>query len=238
MADKRSNSIDPATGTITYNGPSVSAKSDHSHMPLRTDAYLPTDERGHIQASCLGGANGRDNIVPQSADLNHGGYYNMERSERALLDHGAAIHSEKIAFAGNQPGNRPDAFMVNDTVTYADGRTQDIHLSFANIDYAAQEEMNRSLDSYSDMLDGPNPGDGLRASLSVPEYAELMEETDRALPDIGQLFDEQISVSFAEDTDRYGDYDSSPNMADTGDPGPTSADAAGTDDGADISTAD
>ena len=67
--------------------------------------------------------------------------------------------------------------MVNDTVTYADGRTQDIHLSFANIDYAAQEEMNRSLDSYSDMLDEPNPGDGLRASLSVPEYAELMEET-------------------------------------------------------------
>ena len=128
--------------------------------------------------------------------------------------------------------------MVNDTVTYADGRTQDIHLSFANIDYAAQEEMNRSLDSYSDMLDEPNPGDGLRASLSVPEYAELMEETDRALPDIGQLFDEQISVSVAEDTDRYGDYDSSPNMADTGDPGPTSADAAGTDDGADISTAD
>ena len=46
-------------------------------MPYRTDAYLPGDERGHINASSLGG-NSKDNVVAQNAELNHGAYYSME----------------------------------------------------------------------------------------------------------------------------------------------------------------
>lgn len=71
MNNQNYNSVDPETGTIIYNGPSELTKGNHTNMPHRTESYLPTDERGHIQASSLGGSNSRENIVPQSADLNH-----------------------------------------------------------------------------------------------------------------------------------------------------------------------
>ncbi len=246
MADKMTNRVDPVTGTIVYNGPSNIEKGSHSHMPPRTNTYLSTDERGHIQASCLGGTNKRDNIVPQSADLNHGGYYRMESGERTILGNGATIHSEKIAYAGNQPGKRPDAFMVNDTVTYADGQTQNIHLSFANMTYADQDGLNRFLDEYSGTPDTPNPGDDLRASLSAPEYAELMAETDQALPDISQMFEEQTFVDYTENAN--GDWSPDSSLAATasaniGTEGSydlsdtISADTCGTDDGAGTSAA-
>ena len=116
-----------------YHGPSQITDGNHNGMPRRDSSYLKTDERGHIQASSLGGNNTKDNVVAQSKDLNHGGYYRMELGEKAALKNGNTIQSEKIAFASNQPGNRADAFMVNDTVTNAAGQSQNVHLSFSNL---------------------------------------------------------------------------------------------------------
>ena len=65
MADSNFNTVDPATGSKTYNGPSVLTKGNHNNMPSRTDAYLPTDERGHIQASSLGAATRRITSRPR-----------------------------------------------------------------------------------------------------------------------------------------------------------------------------
>jgi len=111
----------------------------------------------------------------------------MEQAERTALKDGT-IHSEKIAFASNQPGQRPDAFIVNDQVTYADGTTQDVHLSFANLTNAEQDQMNAESTSLP-AEDSPNPGDGLRDSLGSPEaYAELMEETDAQLPSVSDEY--------------------------------------------------
>ena len=58
MSEKH-NDVDPKTGTVTYRGSCEITKGDHSSMPRRTDAYLETDERGHLQASSLGEATGR-----------------------------------------------------------------------------------------------------------------------------------------------------------------------------------
>ena len=175
MANNNYNHVDPRTGTITYNGPSVTTKGNHNNMPGRTSAYLSTDDRGHIQASSLGGSNKSDNVVPQSSDLNRrgGSYYSMEEGERAALKNGAAIQSEKIAYVNGQPGNRPEALMINDSITYSDGQTQTVHLSFANMTNAEQEALNaESIAQASDMMDAyPNPGDELRASMSPEEYA-------------------------------------------------------------------
>lgn len=78
------NRID-SNGTITYTGSSEITKGNRNNMPQRTEAYLPTDERGHIQASSLGESNKMENVVAQSAELNHGVYYSMEKGERTWL---------------------------------------------------------------------------------------------------------------------------------------------------------
>ena len=189
MSENSFNSVNPETGTKTYSGPSTITPGNHTGMPPRTEAYELTDERGHIQASSLGGSNSRDNIVPQSKDLNHGAYYQMEGAERSVLKSGGKIDSEKSAFVSNQSGGRPDAFMVNDNVTHANGNVQSVHLSFTNLTNAEQESLNQSLNAHTDMLNSPNPADALRESMSEADYAQLMEETDPYLPSIKDMYD-------------------------------------------------
>lgn len=173
-------------GTVTYRGPLELNKGNHTHMPSRTAAYLPgEDERGHVNASSLGGCNTVLNVVPQHRDLNHHAYYAMERGERNALKQGAEIMSEKTAVVNGQPGDRPNTFVVNDTVTYADGQTQQIHHSFVNEAYADQQAWNDASAALPGTFDAPNPGDGLREAVGSPEaYADLMERTDAELPGI------------------------------------------------------
>lgn len=246
MADNNHNFVDSATGTKAYNGPSTLTKGNHDHMPARDGSYLPTDERGHIQASSLGGSNKPENIAPQAKDLNHGSYYNMEAAERDALRNGSTIDSEKIAFSSNQPGNRSDAFMVNDTITFADGQTHEVHLSFSNMQNSEQAAMNEEATTQaSDMMDAfPNPGDGLRDSMSPEEYADLMEETDAVLPNIADHFAEWdyqgAPGSTAETDEPTADWDGSASVDhNNGDVGVASADDPGADtDGADPSRSD
>lgn len=77
--------VDPNTGTVTSNGNLEITKGNHKGMPSRTSAYLPGDERGHIQASSLGGSNDPSNIVPQHHDVNRYGWRGMERGETDAL---------------------------------------------------------------------------------------------------------------------------------------------------------
>ena len=172
------------TGTKSYKGPSELTESNHNGMKQRDGAYLPTDERGHIEASSLSGDNSELNVVPQAKDLNHGAYLSVENGEKYALKNGNTIISEKIAYASNQPGQRPDAFMVNDIVTMQNGQQQEIHHSFANLQNSEQEALNLELYEHSDMLNVSNQGDTLRENMSTEEYADLMEETDVELPDL------------------------------------------------------
>ena len=184
MKNSMYSSIDSKTGSVTYQGPLELTKGDHSHMPPRSEAYLPGDERGHVTASSLGGGNGTDNVVPQHADVNHGGYYSMEAGERAALKNGASIESTKTAIVHAGPGGRPEAFQVSDAVTYADGHTENIHLSFTNASYQDQAAWNAQSAPLPGAFNADNPGDGLRVSMSSEEYATLMEQTDAELPGI------------------------------------------------------
>ena len=246
MKENSYNTIDPETGTKAYNGPSELTKGNHDHMPARDGSYLPTDERGHIQASSLGGSNNPDNITPQAKDLNHGAYYSMEAAERDALRNGSTIDSEKIAFSSNQPGNRSDAFMVNDTITFADGQTQEVHLSFSNMQNSEQAAINEEATAQtSDMMDAfPNPGDGLRDSMSPEEYSALMEQTDAALPNIADHFVEWdyqgAPGSTAETGEPTADWDGGLSVtSDAGDVGTVSADDPGAaTDGADLCGSD
>lgn len=174
--------IDPETGNVSYLGSLERNKGSHAHMPARTGAYLPADEKGHVNASSLGGVNDRSNVVAQNHDVNCYSFGQVERGERAALKNGASIESKKTAIVNGLPGDRPQNFTISDTVTYADGHTEQIHHSFVNASYADQQAWNDLAASLPDTFDAPNPGDGLRDSMSVGEYAELMEETDAKLP--------------------------------------------------------
>lgn len=195
MAEDKTNTVDPNTGTKTYVGPSEITKGNHDNMPKRDSSYLPTDERGHIQASSLGGSNKPENIAPQSYDLNHGSWLSMENAEKAAINdekNPATIQSEKTAFASNQPGGRPDAFTAKDTINFADGNTQTVNLSFANMQNDQQAAINDEVNAQTESLmdEYANPGDTLRDSMTAEEYAELMEETDAALPNIADYYSE------------------------------------------------
>ena len=174
-------SIDSTNGNVSWKGPLSVEKGDHSGMPPRTDAYLPGDEKGHVNASSLAGDNSEANVVAQNKDLNHGGYLSIERGERDALQNGADIYSEKTAIVDSQPGDRPSTFIVNDTVTYADGHSENIYNSFTNESNANQVEWNDMSSSLPDTYDAPNPEDNLRDLMGAEEYADLMEETDTAL---------------------------------------------------------
>ena len=184
MRNPRYSSVNPSTGDVTYNGPLSLEKGDHSHMPGRTDAYLPGYERGHVNASSLGGVNSRANVVAQHSDVNHGAYLSVEKGERTALQNGATIESEKTAVVNSQPGDRPTTFTVNDSVTYQDGHMESIHHSFTNESYADQVAWNDMSASLPGTFDGENPGDGLRGSMDTDSYsyASLMEATDAEMP--------------------------------------------------------
>lgn len=190
-----------ADGIKVYNGPNEITKGNHNGMPMRDDSYLGTDERGHIQASSLGGDNSKENIAPQAKDLNHGAYLSVENGEREALTKGNTVVSEKIAYSSVQPGNRPDAYMVNDTVTNANGKSQEVHHSFANMMNSEQESLNAELGQHSDLLDDPNPGDSLRENMSVQEYSDIMEKTDMELPNIQDEYGTHVSITPSETTE-------------------------------------
>lgn len=227
-------SVNPNTGDVTYNGPISLEKGDHSHMPSRTDAYLPGDERGHVNASSLGGVNSRANVVAQHSDVNHGAYLSVEKGERTALQNGATIESEKTAVVNSHVGDRPTAFTVNDSVTYPDGHTESIHHSFTNESYADQAAWNDMSASLPGTFDGENPGDGLRGSMDTESYSSLMDATDAEMPgldadyapaDFSGVPDSAETSSVSADVGADSDAGSGDCVADTG------SDAGGTDAG-------
>ena len=190
--------VDSKNGNISYEGPLEITKGDHSNMPPRTDAYLPEEkephtgmyDRGHINASSLSpySGNGTENVAPMHSDLNRrgGAYYSMEQGERAALQNGATIDSTKTAIVNANPGDKPEAFMVSDNVTYSDGHTESVHHSFTNASYTEHQAWNDQSVALPDTFDAPNPGDTLSSSMSSGEYADLMENTDAELPGIAE----------------------------------------------------
>lgn len=239
MRNREYSSVNPRTGDVTYKGPLSLEKATHSHMPNRTAAYLPGDEKGHVNASSLGGVNSRANVVAQHSDVNHGAYLSVETGERTALQNGAAIESEKTAVVNSQPGDRPSTFTVNDTVTYPDGHTESIYHSFTNESYADQAAWNDLSASLPGTFDAPNPGDELRSSMDSESYASLMESTDAGLPgldadyapaDFSGVPDSADTATASDDAGVGTDAGSSGSSADSGDD-TGGADAGGGDGG-------
>lgn len=176
------------TGTVTATGALQDKMASRKGMPKKAGGSLREagDHNGHGVAARFNGPPIRANISAQNGKLNQGAFKRMENAEDAVLKDGGKITTERIAYSSRKAADgsvRPDAYMINDQVTYKDkdGELQNVHLAFANISPEEQAEMNAIVQAQ----DIPEQqSDKLREQMPPQQYAELMQETDKSLPDI------------------------------------------------------
>lgn len=174
------------------------------------------DQRGHLIAAQEGGPNKGYNMTAQNGNLNQGQYKTVENAEVSLAKQGYDVNTSKTAFVSNQEGGRPDAYMINDTITSPDGKTQSVNLSFQNESRAEQEAQNQMLENEVDIDDSLsiNP---LRDSMNTTEYSALIEETNSSLPSLKDSFDMQniTETSFEQASESQTVADSSPTVSES-----------------------
>lgn len=197
-------------GTITAEGKIESDNGVKCGARVTPNGMVDGDQRGHIIAAREGGVNKGFNMTAQDGRLNQGAYKGAERAEINLAKQGYDVQTSKTAYVSNQQGGRPDAYMINDTITAPNGKTQDIHLSFQNMSPQEQQEMNdQSATIFSEMSSAfPNPG-SRPEGMTESEYAELMEETDMDLPSVNDEFDMDNTTSMSFDEGFVSDAQSS-----------------------------
>lgn len=176
-------------GTTTARGFSQDIKASRNGMGKDIGgAYkLETDDRGHLIGAQHNGTAKEINLFAQDSSLNRGPYRTVENTEMGITrdsNNPGCVYMEKTSFSLNadENGSRPDVYMVNDTITYADGQSQHVNLSFANLGSKEQEMYGEEAAKYN--IEADNPGDRLRESMSEEEYSELMESTEDSLPSI------------------------------------------------------
>ena len=179
-------------GTVTALGELKSEKAPRDHFDAQKNGLLMEagDQKGHLIPARNGGPAVKENMFSQHRDLNQSTIKKAENAENRLLDQGSTIRTERIAFVSNQKKDgkaRPDAFLINDTVTYKNGKTEKVNLSFANLSRADQQKIHDSLLRIAGEK-AENPADTLRERMSSKEYADLMESTDRELPNLSDEF--------------------------------------------------
>lgn len=187
---------DTETGTVTARGELQSQKAPRSHLDADKAGILMSDgtQLGHLAPARNNGPTTAENISAQHKDLNQSTVKKVENAENRLMadkENPAKIQTERIAFAKNQRKDgkiQPDAYLFNDQITYADGKQDTVNLSFTNISNAQQEGLKAEMEAIP-VPEMPNPGDTLRERMDPKEYARLMENTDRELPDIRTEFE-------------------------------------------------
>ncbi len=186
------------------------------YVEVGGSAKEANDQRGHLIGARFNGSVIKENLHAQDAGLNQSQYKKVENSEMNLIRNQqdpSQIYTQRIAYISNKTniGMRPDAYMVNDTITYADGRAQHVNLSFANISSKEQEQLNEVSAEIAFEVSN-NPGDVLREEMSTTEYTSLMEETDAYLSNIKDEFTEQIELSY--ETAEENEYSLAENQSD------------------------
>lgn len=173
--------------TITAEG-KVPTQGIKCGSRVTPDGMLPGDQRGHLIAAQEGGPNKSFNMTAQDGKLNQGAYKTVENTEVDLARQGYEVQTSKTAYVSTQQGGRPDAYMINDTITTPEGKTQSVHLSFQNMSPEMQDAMNKEVNEMNITDDSNNP-DPLRDSMTNEEYNSLMQETEDCLPSIKDEFD-------------------------------------------------
>lgn len=144
------------TGTIVATGQlqdETAARNSYNQRIAGGESRQSTDQGGHIVAASHNGSPDRINITAQDAKVNTRDIRAVERDETSALRSGDTITTERIAHCYSDP-NRPDAYMINDTVVGSDGITRTVSNSFTNTDMSQydgdlDQEVLLSDDSYA-----------------------------------------------------------------------------------------
>lgn len=202
-------------GTKTAEG-KVPTEGVNCKGRVTPDGMQTGDQRGHLIAAQEGGPNKGYNMTAQNGNLNQGQYKTIENAEVSLARQGYDVNTSKTAFVSNQEGGRPDAYMINDTVTSPDGKTQSINLSFQNESRAEQEAQNQMLENEVGINDSLNINP-LQDTMNAEEYSSLMEETNSLLPSLKDSFDMQntTEISFEQATESQTAIDSSQSISES-----------------------
>lgn len=201
------------SGTITAQGqvPTQGVKCGSRVTP---DGMQPGDQRGHVIAAQEGGPNKSYNMTAQDGKLNQGAYKTVENTEVDFARQGYDVQTSKTAYVSAQEGGRPDAYMINDTITSQEGKTQNVNLSFQNMSPEEQETQNSIINEMNidEGFDNPDP---LRDSMPNEEYSTLMEETESDLPSIRDEFDMNNTTEMSFDQECVDEANSSYEGEDT-----------------------
>lgn len=202
------------TGTVTATGALQDKMASRKGMPKKAGGSLREagDHNGHGVAARFNGPPIGANISAQNGKLNQGAFKRMENAEAAVLKDGGKITTERIAYSSRKAADgsvRPDAYMINDRVIYKDGERQNLHQCFANLSPKEQAEMNAIVQAQ----DIPElQSDALREQMPPQQYAELMQETDKSLPDIkGEYAQSEIPTPKARASKKRGELKMSQN---------------------------
>lgn len=202
------------TGTVTATGALQDKMASRKGMPKKAGGSLREagDHNGHGVAARFNGPPIGANISAQNGKLNQGAFKRMENAEAAVLKDGGKITTERIAYSSRRAADgsvRPDAYMINDRVIYKDGERQNLHQCFANLSPKEQAEMNAIVQAQ----DIPElQSDALREQMPPQQYAELMQETDKSLPDIkGEYAQSEIPTPKARASKKRGELKMSQN---------------------------
>lgn len=213
-------------GTIVAKGKLQEQKADRN-IRIQKEAggvyRLEHDQGGHLIAAQQNGPAIQENLSAQDGHLNQGPYKTVENAEMNVIrdaDNPGVIQTERIAYMTGvtESGGRPSAYMINDTITYADGQTQHVNLSFSNLSVQEQEEYGQMVVD-NDFTGYDNPCDTLRETMPMEEYTGLMEETDKDLPNIRDEFAMATEVEYTGLDSSDNSFEISEDSYDMGDAG-------------------
>jgi len=129
-------------GTIVATGrlqDKTAARNNYNQRTAGGKSRLSTDHGGHLVPACTNGSPDKLNITAQDAKVNTRDIRAVERNEKAAQKAGDVIMTERIAHCFSDP-DRPDAYMINDTVIGSDGKTRLVSSSFTNTDMSQYDE--------------------------------------------------------------------------------------------------
>lgn len=182
-------------GTVTASGKVNENPASRSGMskinPNGYDSHV--HDKGHLIAARQGGPAKSYNVSAQDRGLNRGTYKSVENAEVRLANKGYDVQTSKTAYVSHQ-GAKPDAYMINDSITTLEGKTQHIHESYQNESSEVQDAWNNeSAEAFSQMTDEYNNPSSRPEGMTEAEYAELMDSTDPALSSVRDDFDMENS---------------------------------------------
>lgn len=183
-------------GSVTARGTAQNNPASRNGMSSihPNDYNSAYDDKGHLIAAREGGMAKEENIFTMNRSLNRGEYKTVENAEVRLAEQNNTVEVEKTAYVSN-PGAKPDAFMVNDTITTPEGRTQTVHLSFQNTTKSEQETWDAIAAQNTDYDAFSNPNSA-RESMTESEYNDIMEQTEGYSSNVRDEFDIENSFSF------------------------------------------